>query len=102
VNLKRTIFRIKTARIISQIIFFLLFNAVLFGFEPIPLVLPVLQSLGNPEKTVGDAFATMQYMFFQTTFPWLPLASFLIVAIVIGRTLCAWACPFGFIQDILG
>lgn len=102
VNLKRAIFRIKTARIISQIIFFLLFNAVLFGFEPIPLVLPVLQSLGNPEKTVGDAFATMQYMFFQTTFPWLPLASFLIVVILIGRTLCAWACPFGFIQDILG
>lgn len=101
VDLKQSFLRIRTARFIVQFIFFLLFNAVLFGFNPQPLLLPVLQSLGNPAKTVGDAFATMQYMIFQMTFPWLPLASFLIVAILLGRALCGWACPFGFIQDIL-
>ncbi|MFQ6068614.1 MAG: 4Fe-4S binding protein [Candidatus Bathyarchaeia archaeon] len=101
-DLKHAIFRIKTLRIISQFVFFLLFNAVLFGFESLPLLLPVLQSLGTPQKTVGDAFAAMQYMFWENIFPWLPLASFLIVGVLFGRMLCGWACPFGFIQDILG
>jgi len=101
VDLKRALFRIRTVRLIVQFVFFLLFNAVLFGMEPIPLLLPILQSLGNPAKTVGDAFAVMQYMFYQMTFPWLPLASFLVVAVLLGRLLCGWACPFGFIQDIL-
>ncbi|MCK4477187.1 4Fe-4S binding protein [Candidatus Bathyarchaeota archaeon] len=101
-NIKRKVFRIRTLRIISQFAFFILLNAVLFGFEPLLLLLPILQSLGNPLKTVGDAFAAMQYMLWEPTFPWLPLASFLIVAVLLGRTLCGWACPFGFIQDILG
>ena len=88
-------------RLIIQFVFFLLFNAVLFGMEPIPLLLPILQSLGNPAKTVGDAFAALQHMIYEMTFPWLPLASFFIVAALLGRTLCGWACPFGFIQDVL-
>lgn len=102
VNIKRALFRIRTLRIISLIIFFVLFNAVLFGFEPLPLLLPVLQSLGSPAKTVGDAFAVTQYMLYETVFPWLPLASFLIAAVLLGRMLCGWVCPFGFIQEILG
>ncbi len=101
VNIKRAIFRIRTLRIISLFVFFLLFNAVLFGFEPLPLLLPVLQSMGTPQKTVGDAFAAMQYMLWEPAFPWLPLASFLLVSVLLGRMLCGWVCPFGFIQDIL-
>lgn len=101
-NIKRALFRIRTLRIISLIIFFVLFNAVLFGFEPLPLLLPVLQSLGSPAKTVGDAFAVMQYMLSETVFPLLPLASFFIAAVLLGRMLCGWVCPFGFIQEMLG
>lgn len=102
VDIKGAIFRIRTLRVISQVVCFLLFNAVLFGFEPVPLLLPVLQSMGTSQKTVGDAFAVMQHMFYESVFPWLPLASFLIVVVLSGRLLCGWACPFGFIQDILG
>ena len=101
VNIKRAVFRIRTLRIIIQFVFFLLFNAVLFGFEPIPLLLPVLQSSGNPARTVGDAFAAMQHLLWEPSFPWLPLASFLVVVVLLGRMLCGWVCPFGFIQDIL-
>ncbi|UCG36249.1 MAG: 4Fe-4S binding protein [Candidatus Bathyarchaeota archaeon] len=85
-----------------MIVFFLLFNAILFGVEPISLILPVLQSQGNPAETIGDAFAIMQHMLWETVFPWLPLASFLIVAVLLGRALCGWACPFGLIQEMLG
>jgi polyferredoxin len=34
-------------------------------------------------------------------FPWIPLASILLIGVIIGRFLCGWACPFGFIQDLL-
>jgi len=98
---KRKFFRIETARKITQFCCFLLFNAVIFGLGPWPVLLPVLQSLGAPSKTVGDAFATLQLMLFKVVFPLLPLASFFITAVFLGRSLCAWACPFGFVQDLL-
>ncbi len=102
VNIKSAVFRIRTLRVASQIAFFILFNAVLFGFEQLPLLLPVLQSLGTPSKTIGDAFGALQYTLYEATFPWLPLASFLVVTVLSARLLCAWACPFGFVQDLLG
>ena len=71
------------------------------GFQPIPLLLPVLSSLGAQSKIVGEAFATLQQMLFETTFPWLPLATFFLFAVILGRSLCGWVCPFGFIQDLL-
>jgi len=101
-NAKALILRFQTLRLISQLFFFLLLNAVLFGIAPIPLVLPVLTSAATPQKTIGDAFAAMQQQLYQAVFPWIPLASFLIFAIFLGRTTCGWVCPYGFIQDILG
>jgi len=98
---KRKFFRIETARKITQFCCFLLFNAAIFGLGPWPVLLPVLQSLGAPSKTVGDAFAALQNLLFKVIFPWLPLASFFIIAVLVGRSLCGWACPFGFVQDLL-
>jgi polyferredoxin len=102
VDIKKAILRIRTVRIATLIIFFLLFNAALFGVSPLPLLVPVLVSLGTPTRTVGDAFSAVQYMLWDSTFPWLPIASFLIVAVLVGRMMCGWVCPFGFVQEILG
>ncbi len=101
-DLRRAVLRIRTLRLASLVGFFALFNSALFGFQPLPLLLPILQSSGNPQTTVGDAFAALQYMLWEPTFPWLPIASFLLSAALLGRALCGWACPFGLIQDILG
>lgn len=98
---KRKFFRIETARKITQFCCFLLFNAAIFGLGPWPVLLPVLQSLGAPSKTVGDAFAALQLMLSKVVFPLLPLASFFVTAVFLGRALCGWACPFGFVQDLL-
>ncbi len=102
VDVKRALLRIKTLRLVSLLVFFFLFNAVWLGIEPLPLPLPVLQSFGNPQTTVGDAFAALQHMLYKTTFPWLPVASFLITVILLGRMTCSWVCPFGFVQEMLG
>jgi len=96
------IFRFQTLRLVSQLFFFLLLNAVLFGITPIPLVLPVLNSSGTSQKIIGDAFAVMQEQLYQAVFPWIPLASFFLLAVFLGRTTCGWVCPYGFVQDILG
>lgn len=34
-------------------------------------------------------------------FPFLPLGMVLLVGVFLGRLLCGWACPFGFLQDLL-
>ena len=101
-HLKNLIFRIETARKITQFLCFLLLNAIVFGFQPLPLLLPVLHSIWTPQKTVGDAFSVLQLMLYEVTFPWLPIAAFLLIAVVLNRATCGWVCPFGFIQDLLG
>jgi ferredoxin-type protein NapH len=100
-HLKKAIFRIETARKIVQFVSFVLFSATVFGLGPWSIVLPIVHSLGTPQKTVGDAFAVLQRMLYEQTFPWLPVASFVLIAVILGRALCGWVCPFGFVQDLL-
>jgi len=85
-----------------QFICFLLFNAVIFGLGPWPILLPILSSLGVPQKTVGEAFGALQLMLYEVIFPWLALAPIFLTAVVLGRALCGWVCPFGLVQDLLG
>lgn len=100
-RIKKLIFRIETLRKITQFSFFILFNAVVFGLGPWHILLPIIGTLGTPSKTVGDALGALQHMLFEVTFPWLALASIFVAAIFLGRTLCGWVCPFGFVQDLL-
>jgi polyferredoxin len=102
VEIKERILRIENARKVIQFCSLLLLNAAFFGLGPWPILLPVLQSLGTPQTTIGDAFAALQSMMYQLVFPWLPIAAFLVTAALLGRSLCGWVCPFGFIQDLLG
>ncbi len=100
-RIKRMVFRIETLRKITQFSLFVLFNAVIFGLGPWLILLPIIGLLGTPSKSVGEALGAFQYMLFEVTFPWLALASIFVAAVFLGRAFCGWACPFGFIQDLL-
>lgn len=100
-RLKDKLLKINTARRIIQFLSFLLFCGTVYGLTAVPILLPVMWTMGTSQKTVGDALTVMQQMLYQVTFPWLPLAAFIIVPILFGRATCGWICPFGFIQDIL-
>jgi len=63
---------------------------------------PVLWTWGLEQNTVGDALTALQLMLYDVVFPWLAIASFLVVGVLVGRSLCGWVCPFGFIQDLVG
>jgi ferredoxin-type protein NapH len=94
--------RIETTRKIIQLLSLVLFVAVLFGLGPFPVVLPVVFTLGLQQQAIGDALAMLQVMLSNLIFPWIPLASFFIVAALLGRALCGWVCPFGLVQDLMG
>jgi len=100
-QIKRVVIRIETARKITQFCLFVLFNAVVFGLGPTPILLPIIGLLGTPTKTVGEALGALQFLLYELVFPWLALASIFLLAMLLGRAMCGWACPFGFVQDIL-
>ena len=100
-GLRKRLLRFQTARVIVQVSLFLLFNAVFLGLGPWPILLPITGLLGVPSKTVGEALGSLQYMLYLLIPPWLAVASIFVASVLVGRAFCAWACPFGFVQDIL-
>ncbi len=96
-----------TPRRIVQFLSFIFFSAIIFNLGTLPLLLPVLWTWGLNQNTAGDAFTAIQFLFSGwqyrgVIFPWLAIASFLVVGILIGKSMCGWICPFGFIQDLIG
>jgi polyferredoxin len=100
-KIKEYLLKYNTPRRIIQFLSFIFFSAVVFNLGALPLLLPVLWTWGLPQNTVGDALSAMQLWFYNTVFPWLGLASFLLVGVLIGKSMCGWVCPFGFIQDLV-
>ena len=89
-------------RKVVQFLSFLMFVAVVFGVGPFAIVLPVMFTLGLQQQAMGDALAMLQLMLSEAVFPLIPLASFVVVAALLGRSLCGWVCPFGLVQDLIG
>jgi len=100
-NVKRLIMRFQTPRTIVQFLFFILFFGLFLGFGPWPILVPVIGLLGVPTKTMGDALGSLQYMLYLLVPPALALASIFVAAVILNRAFCAWACPFGLVQDML-
>lgn len=106
-SMRRKMLKYSTARRLVQLLSFILFGAVLFNLSSLPLLFPVLWTWGFGPNIVGDAFTTMQLTLSgwnaaSVMFPWLAIASFLVVGILVGKSLCGWVCPFGFVQDLVG
>jgi polyferredoxin len=100
-KIKTSLLKFNTFRKLIQLLSFIFFSVAIFNLPPSLLSLPILWTWGFQKNFVGDALTAVQFMFYDVVFPWLALASFLIVGVLIGRSLCGWVCPFGFIQDLL-
>lgn len=101
-EIKEYLLKYNTFRRIAQFLSFTFFSAVIFNLGALPLLFPVLWTWGLQQNTAGDAFTALQFALYDAVFPWLALASFLIVGVLIGKSLCGWICPFGFVQDLVG
>jgi ferredoxin-type protein NapH len=106
-KMREKLLKYNTPRRVVQLVSFLFFSTIIFNLGVLPLLVPVLWTSGLRGTTVGDAFSAIQLMFNGysmafAVFPWLALASFLVVGVLVGRSLCGWVCPFGFVQDLTG
>jgi ferredoxin-type protein NapH len=106
-KIKQRLLKFNTPRRIVQFLSFIFFSAIIFNLGSLPILLPVLWTWGLQQNTVGDAFTAIQFISsgwndFTVAFPWLAIASFLVISVLVGKSLCGWICPFGFIQDLVG
>lgn len=101
-RIRERVLKLNTVRRVVQFLSFIFFSAVIFNLGELPILLPVLWTWGGPQNTVGDAFTALQFMLYDVVFPWLVIASFLIIGVLLGKSLCGWVCPFGFVQDLIG
>jgi polyferredoxin len=104
---RRHVPTLRIGRLFFQVLFFLLLNAGLFGLAslafPLP-VIPVLSSSAAPGVTAISAFDALQYGL-SAAIPILlviAVAVFLLSAVTVGKGFCAFVCPFGFAQDLVG
>jgi len=101
-KIRQRLLKFNTPRRAVQFLSFVFFSAIIFNIGALPLLLPVLWTWNLQPNTVGDAYTAIQLMLYDAVFPWLAFASFLIVGILIGKSMCGWVCPFGFVQDLVG
>ena len=105
-KLRQRLLKYNTPRRVVQLLSFIFFSSIIFNLGVLPLLFPVLWTWGQKLPSAGDAFTAVQLMFSgwnaSIVFPWVAIASFVIVGILIGKSMCGWVCPFGFIQDLLG
>jgi len=87
--------KLRWLRLLSQLSFLTLFLLALVNLAPLQpwIIVPVSPPYG--------AFSTLQATLSTPILPLLPIASILLFTILLGRFLCGWVCPSGFIQDIL-
>jgi len=98
---KINMYRITLLRTSIQIISFILIFGGAFGLAATFIVLPIMAPAGNPYTTVMGAWQLMELMLTAAIFPFLAIAIIVIGSLTIGRSFCAWVCPFGLISDIV-
>lgn len=106
-KIKQRLLKFNAPRRIVQFLSFIFLSAIIFNLGSLPILLPVLWTWGLNQNTAGDAFTAIQLQLSgwnsaSVIFPWLAIASFLIVGVLIGKSMCGWVCPFGFVQDLVG
>ncbi len=94
-------------RTIVQLGFFLLFAGVAvarlnpaFNGARSWIVLPVLASV-KAQGAIGSTLDASTLLLSQAVFPWLPIGIMFVVGAVLGRFMCGWICPVGFLQDVI-
>jgi ferredoxin-type protein NapH len=65
------------------------------------ICLPVLNCHSCPVATTACPIGTVTAFSQKRSFPFYVIGLLGIICISLGRAMCGWACPFGFIQDLL-
>ncbi len=98
---KTNLTKLRLLRTFIQFVMLILMNLTFFLIGATWLVLPVNMPRSIFSSSEG-AFFLLQRMLTMAIVPLVPLAAFFLIGALFGRLFCAWACPFGLFQDLLG
>src|SRR5712664_1214416 len=94
-------------RTVVQLGFFLLFAGLAlarlnpsFSGARSWVILPVVASV-KAQGAIGSTLDATTLLMSQPIFPWLPIGIMFVVGAVLGRFMCGWICPVGFLQDVI-
>lgn len=90
-------------RLLTQFCATILYNGKPFGVPPVKACVPGLNCRFCPGAIGGCPLGMLQSIA-RTGFeriPFYALASIVLVALLLGRIICGWLCPFGLLQDLL-
>ena len=90
-----------------QLGFFLLFSGIglvslypAFSGTRSWIQLPVVASVKS-QAQITSTMDGITILLENGLFPWLPLGIMLVVGAILGRFMCGWICPVGFLQDVI-
>ena len=105
---RRFKFKYGIPRLLVQLASLLLLNGLLLTelypnlkLQPSPVPLPILLSINAPANLAYGSLDVIQVALASPIVPWVALASMFVIGAVLGRALCGWVCPMGFIQDMV-
>src|SRR5436853_253341 len=94
-------------RTIVQLGFFVLFSGIgimslvpAFNGTRSWVVLPIVSSVKSQAQVTSTMDAITLFLE-NGLFPWLPIGIMLVVGAILGRFMCGWICPVGFLQDVI-
>jgi len=94
-------------RTIVQLGFFVLFSGIgimslvpAFNGTRSWAVLPIVASVKSQAQVTSTMDAITLFLE-NGLFPWLPIGIMLVVGAILGRFMCGWICPVGFLQDVI-
>ncbi len=101
VSIARWIVQIASFFLVNYALFEIIFSIQMSYIEPIVKTLPFLQT---PRDQWSPGAGFLEYAFGELTrgtIPFLMIGLILVFGLFGGRIFCGWACPTGFIQDLV-
>ncbi len=97
---------LKQAWYVSQRIYFQIASLVLLNCSFLApwakgICVPALHCYGCPLATFACPIGTFQYFIMAGIFPFMLLGIIIAVSVLVGKLVCFYVCPFGFLQDLL-
>jgi len=88
-------------RKIYQTFSLIMFNLGALGIVAKHLIAPGLHCYACPWATAGCPIGLLQNWVVMGEIPYYLLGYFLTLFAIVGRAFCGWACPFGFLHDVV-